>query len=112
MKSRLTNNTWHKATTHVSTFRLLCCDCGLVHNVKIKRKGKSLLFKISRNQHSTGQYRRWRNFPQSNTELVNALERLCATLAHVPANNEITTAYLEGPGKAAIEIAAAALNVH
>ncbi len=66
MKSRPLNNNWHEATTNVSTFRLLCCDCGLVHKVKIKRKGKSLLFKISRNQRSTGQYRRWRNYPLNN----------------------------------------------
>jgi hypothetical protein len=36
---------------------LACCDCGLVHDIKFRRKGKAQ-WKIDRNERSTGQVRR------------------------------------------------------
>ncbi len=53
----------YQAPIETSWFRFLCCDCGLVHDIEISRAKGSLYFKMSRNQASTGQYRRFRGYP-------------------------------------------------
>jgi hypothetical protein len=47
--------------------KIMCCDCGLVHDFNFRiRKGK-IQFQAFRNQRSTGQARRHRNIDVSQT---------------------------------------------
>lgn len=43
------------------TFKAACCDCGCVHEISIKLKGKDLFIKVKRNDRSTSQIRRNKN---------------------------------------------------
>lgn len=42
-------------------YRLGCCDCGLVHDMKFKVEGKRVYFKARVNKRSTAQKRRGYN---------------------------------------------------
>lgn len=44
----------------MSGYRLACCDCGSVHDLKFKVEGKSVLYKARRNKRSTAAIRRWK----------------------------------------------------
>jgi hypothetical protein len=43
---------------NMKLYKLGCCDCGLVHDIKFKVDKKQALFKIRRNNRATGQIRR------------------------------------------------------
>jgi hypothetical protein len=47
---------WIKPKMHL--YRLGCCDCGLVHDMKFKVIGKRVYIKAKRNNRSTAQKRR------------------------------------------------------
>ena len=44
-----------------STFKLICCDCGLTHDVRLLTDGRNIRLRFWRNNRSTGQHRRWQN---------------------------------------------------
>lgn len=39
-------------------YKLICCDCGLVHDVDFRIHKKKIQFRVIRNNRSTGQVRR------------------------------------------------------
>ena len=39
-------------------YKLACCDCGLVHDIKFWVEDEQVFFQIARNNRSTGQKRR------------------------------------------------------
>jgi hypothetical protein len=39
-------------------YRMVCCDCGLSHNMQVKTHGGKIYFRMSRNERSTAQVRR------------------------------------------------------
>jgi len=39
-------------------YKMMCCDCGLVHNFQFRLSGKHIEFRVSRNERATGQSRR------------------------------------------------------
>lgn len=41
-----------------NNWRLICCDCGLVHDLEFRVKSGESQFRIRRNNRSTGQIRR------------------------------------------------------
>lgn len=43
---------------HMRTYRLACCDCGLVHDLKHRRKNGVLEVKYRRNARATSAMRR------------------------------------------------------
>jgi hypothetical protein len=47
---------------YMALYRLGCCDCGLVHDLKFKEEGGAVYFKARRNNHATGQKRRHKKF--------------------------------------------------
>lgn len=42
-------------------YKMMCCDCGLVHTLNFRVRKKRAQFQAFRNQRSTGQARRHRN---------------------------------------------------
>jgi len=42
---------------------LICCDCGLVHDVWFKVKNEKLYFKIDRNEYETEYWRKYGKLP-------------------------------------------------
>lgn len=46
--------------------RHMCCDCGLVHDNKFRRKGRRLYVKSARNARATAAARRRFNFSKEN----------------------------------------------
>ena len=45
------------------SFKLGCCDCGLVHDMDFRISGRRIEFRVARNNRSTGQVRRWASKP-------------------------------------------------
>jgi hypothetical protein len=50
------DNEW--ITPHYTKFKLICCDCSLVHDVQFRIYKDKIQFKLKRNNKSTGQARR------------------------------------------------------
>lgn len=46
-----------------------CCDCGLVHNIAVERKGHKVYVAFTRDQRRSGQRRRWNVYPFTRNEL-------------------------------------------
>jgi hypothetical protein len=40
---------------------VICCDCGLTHKINFRVKGKEIIVRVSRNDRSTAQQRRYKN---------------------------------------------------
>ena len=45
-------------TPRMNGYKMRCCDCGLVHTINFKVKGKQVHLQVFRNNYSTGQTRR------------------------------------------------------
>lgn len=43
-----------------TVFRMVCCDCGLVHNIVIEKVGRSISYKAMRNKPQTASFRKAR----------------------------------------------------
>ena len=39
-------------------FKMICCDCGLVHDADFRIKNRKIQFRVRRNNHSTANTRR------------------------------------------------------
>lgn len=55
-----TDDDWFEIT---NDFRLMCCDCSLVHRVNIKKTRKGVLINFQRDPRATAVARRWFAFP-------------------------------------------------
>lgn len=42
------------------TYKLSCCDCGLVHEFQFRSRSKQIEYRVRRDNRSTGQMRRYR----------------------------------------------------
>ena len=56
IREQLVDNEWYQIV-NMKKFQLECCDCGLVHDVSWKRKGKKLAMKVARNEKETNKIR-------------------------------------------------------
>ena len=56
-------------TPRRKSYKMMCCDCGLVHRLDFRliREGQHrvIQFRAHRDNRATGQARRWRKSPQS-----------------------------------------------
>lgn len=43
---------------NMEMYKMMCCDCGLVHNMKFRIEGNKVQFKVSRNNRATAASRR------------------------------------------------------
>ena len=46
-----------------SVLHFQCCDCGLVHDIYFQLEGQKIKLQLFRNNQSTGQIRRYHDFP-------------------------------------------------
>lgn len=48
---------WHEIPRR--GYKMMCCDCGLVHSIDFRIRGRKLETKVDRDNRATGQARRW-----------------------------------------------------
>jgi hypothetical protein len=55
---QINNNEW--VTPVRKNYKMICCDCGLVHDADFRTKGRQIQFKVTKNNRSTALTRRKR----------------------------------------------------
>jgi hypothetical protein len=53
---QIKDNVWQ--TPIRNGYKMICCDCGLVHDTDFRVKDKHIQFRVRRNNHSTANVRR------------------------------------------------------